>query len=496
MAGNGVVLATLIFYKVVLVAIGVWAARRVKNEDDFFLGGRGLGPIVAGVSYSASSSSAWILLGFTGFVYAAGVSALWMLPGFWVGYAVLWLWLGKMLREESAAEGHVTLTDFLVARLQGRGRRLVAALAALLTAFCFIFYIAAQFDATAKAFMEEFGLGFTTSVLIGAVIIVVYSMMGGFWAVSVTDTLQGIVMILVALGLSLTAFFAAGGFQGIGEGLAGVPVTMDLFGGRTGFLALGFVLGTMSIGLGTFGQPHLVSRLMAVRDDAARRQGFVVAISWSIVISIAMAVLGLAGRVLTPEMADGESLFYALAGTLLPAVVAGVVIAAVLSAVMSTVDSILLAASGAIAHDLGLVRVFPNRAVLISRATMIGIAILAVALTLALPDTIFNRVLFAWAALGAAFGPIIFARTAGVEPPALAIGLSIVAGFAVTVLFYLLGAAPVNDGAGAMAALSRLAHLPGDPFERLVPWVLPLALLFFWPKSASSVSIKTRSVSS
>jgi len=211
------VLITLIVYKLTLVLIGLWAARRVQSEDDFFLGGRSVGPIVSGLSYAASTSSAWVLLGFSGFVYSTGLSALWMIPGIWLGYVVMWVWIGPKLREESAALGHVTLTDFLVAKLpvHATWRRAIAVLSTLLIILCFIFYIAAQFDAAAKAFSDQFSLTMVESVLIGAVIILLYCLLGGFWAVSVTDTLQGGMMLLISIGLPLTALFAAGGFTEI-----------------------------------------------------------------------------------------------------------------------------------------------------------------------------------------------------------------------------------------------------------------------------------------
>ena len=206
MSQQTVVLITLIAYKLALVGIGLWAARRVRDEDDFFLGGRNVGAWVSGLSYAASTSSAWVLLGFSGFVYVNGVSALWMMPGIWMGYVVMWTWVGRAVRTQSAEHGHVTLTDYLTGGL-GRAdpmARKISLAATLMIILCFIFYIAAQFDAAAKAFVDQFDLSMLEAVLIGAVIILLYSLLGGFWAVSVTDTLQGAVMLLVAIGLPLS----------------------------------------------------------------------------------------------------------------------------------------------------------------------------------------------------------------------------------------------------------------------------------------------------
>ncbi|MYF51610.1 MAG: sodium/proline symporter [Gammaproteobacteria bacterium] len=477
MSTSAVVLTTLVAYKLVLVGIGLWARSRNRNEADFFLGGRGLGPWVAGLSYAASTSSAWVILGFSGFVYAIGLSALWMVPGIWAGYAVVWLYFGRRLREESLAHDQLTLTDFLLQDAAPRQRAPVAALAAALVIGCFVFYIAAQFDAAGKALAEHFALSLAEAVALGALIVAIYSMLGGYWAVSVTDTLQAIIMMLVAIGVPLAALAAAGGAAAVLSALAEQmpPAYLQVTGGHSALVFIGFVVGVVGMSLGTFGQPHLLSRLMAIRGERERLRGFAIVISWGVVVFLGMIALGLSGRALMPDLANGEALFYRTATDYLPAVLAGVVVAATLSAVMSTVDSILLAASGAVAHDLGVNRRFPERQLLISRAVTFAVAVLAVALTLSLPDTIFNRVLFAWSALGAAFGPIVVWRVTGRLVPARAALACMLAGFSTTVLFYALGAAPETD-----SLLSQAAHLPGDPFERAVPWLPSLIVLFFW----------------
>ena len=482
MTTSTIVLITLVGYKLLLIGVGIWASQRNRNETDFFLGGRGLGPLVAGLSYAASTSSAWVILGFSGFVYTIGLGALWMIPGIWAGYAVVWLYFGERLRRESLEHQQLTLTDFLLQDAaevhnprDSSVRRLAAAVAAVLVLLCFVFYIAAQFDAAGKALAAHFSLSVTQAVVLGAAIVVIYSWLGGFWAVSVTDTLQAVVMMLVAVGVPAAALVAAGGPAAVYESLASsMPGDyLSFSGGHSGMVLIGFVLGLIGMSLGALGQPHLLARLMAIKGEAERKQGFAIAISWGITVFVGMTVLGLSGRVLMPELANAETLFYEAASNYLPAILAGVVIAATLSAVMSTVDSIMLAAAGAVANDLGVNQRFPNRRLLASRLVMLTIAILSVVLTLALPDTIFNRVLFAWSALGAAFGPVVLWRVMGRRVSAAAALSCMIAGFAATVLFYLYGAAPADD-----SLLSQAAHLPGDPFERVFPWIP--ALMALW----------------
>jgi sodium/proline symporter len=475
-----IVLATLIVYKLVLIGVGLWASRRNKTESDFFLAGQGLGPWVAGLSYAASTSSAWVLLGFTGFVYTNGLAALWMIPGIWAGYVGVWLFFGRRLREETAKEGHLTLTDFISARVSGRLKALIAVAASLMIVFCFVFYIAAQFGAAASAFETQFGLGTTESVLLGAAVVLAYALLGGFWAVSVTDMLQGFLMAIIAVALPAAALIAVGGPAQLFSTLAATAPAgyLDFTGGQAGFVLGGFVLGVWGVGMGALGQPHLLARLMAVKDEAARLRGFFIAMSWAVVVFVGMTILALSGRALIGGGSNGEALFYQLANDLLPPILAGIVIAAILSAVMSTVDSILLSASAAVSHDMGMARRFKGLEVLVSRLVMVSIAALAVWLTLSVDSTIFARVLFAWAALGAAFGPIVVMRVLGFEPGGLHILLAMISGFAMTVFFNAMGMIDPGQLTGIMAVLSDLARLPGDPFERVVPWILPLLLLW------------------
>jgi Na+/proline symporter len=210
----GVVLITLIAYKLGLISIGVLASRFTHDETDFFLGGRKMGPWVAGLSYAASTSSAWVLLGYTGFVYDQGVSALWMVPGILGAYAVIWLFFGPRLRAASAQDKLITASDYMAAGA-GRWKVWVRSLAGLLVLFTFVVYIAAQFGAAAIAFESQFNISHWEGVLMGAWVILIYALMGGFWAVSLTDTLQAGVMAVISVVLPLLALISAGGIDGV-----------------------------------------------------------------------------------------------------------------------------------------------------------------------------------------------------------------------------------------------------------------------------------------
>ena len=443
MASTTIVIITLITYKLVLLAIGFWASRRVHNESDFFIAGKGaedsasgLGAWTAGLSYAASTSSAWVLLGFTGAVFTKGLVSLWLVPGIFAGYLLTWLVMGPRLNADTAERGHITVIDFMIGDVSPYWRRIIGIVAALMILFCFIFYISSQFQAAGNALSEILGMNNTEAILLGAAIIVIYCLLGGFWAASITDALQAAVMMAACVVVPVMALVHAGGLGQIADTLhSSVDKSyLSLTGGAAGMAGLGIAMGLLGTGLGALGQPQLLNRIMAAKDDRTRRQGAMITIGWGLVIYSGLITLALACRALAIE-ADGEKLFFKAAETFLPAVLAGIVIAAVLSAVMSTVDSLLLAAASAVSHDMGVKYKTPKAALMAGRLAMLGIAVVAVMVTLWAPKDIFTRVLFSWVALGAAFGPAILTRSLGWKVHGPFILAAILAGFFIAVIF-------------------------------------------------------------
>ena len=457
-----IALLTLVAYKVLLLLIGFWSQRRTKDTNDFFLGGRDLGPVVAAISYGASTASAWTLLGMSGAAFVLGLSAIWIVIGAIVGCVVAWLWIAPRLMAHSRQRGQITLTDFLADTAPDRntaGTRQIQWLASVVILLSFIFYIAAQFQGAATTFSDTFALPATGSLLLGAAIIAAYTLMGGFTAASITDTLQGGLMLFAALLLPLAALVQLGGFEGVSLARLADAGELSLTAGNTGLAALGFLAGSLAIGVGTFGQPHLLNRFMALRDTRALKSAQRLSIAWFSLVFLGTFSLGILGRLLLPELADPETLFFRLADLLLHPVVAALLLAAVLSAIMSTADSMLLVVASTISHDLGLGRKFPGRELLVSRLAMLLVTALAILIALFLPATIFERVLFAWIAIGSAFGPTVFARLAGIELSPTAVRSSIGIGFTLAVALYL------------------LPNTPGDWAERLLPFAVAAAIL-------------------
>ncbi len=462
-----VVIITLLFYKVLLIGIGIWASRRNENEADFFLGGRGLGPVVAAISYSSSASSAWTLLGLSGAAYVLGIRVVWIALGSVIGMLVAWYWIGPRLRRHSRERNQLTLTDFLAEESGGRMRSAIVLASSIIIILTFAFYVAAQFQGAGNTFSSAFGLSMTESILLGALIITIYTLLGGFWAVSVTDTVQGLLMAFTALLLPVAALIEVGGISGFLEGLRAVstPAQLSLTGGSAGLVAIGIVVGSLSIGFGTYGQPHLLVRFMALRDERALRQARLITIAWYAVVFTGMCFVGLAGHVLHGGLANPETVFFALTDSLFSPVIGAILLAAVLSAIMSTADSQLLVAASAITHDLGLGG--RKRRLLYSRLAIVGLVVFAVLVSLYLPEAIFSRVLFAWIALGSAFGPVVFLRLGGVSLKPGAVLISILTGFGLAVTFYL------------------MPNTPGDILERLVPFCAALAVLLAGRRSST-----------
>ena len=456
-----VVIITLVAYKLVLIAIGLWASRRVHSGDDFFLGGRGLGPVVAAISYSSSASSAWTLLGMSGVAYVMGVSALWIVAGSLVGMLVAWCWIAPRLMTFSRTHNQITLTDFLLHDTDGTMRNAILWVSSLVIIFSFVFYVAAQFQGAGNTFSSTFELPMNQSIVIGAIIIMIYTLLGGFWAVSVTDTLQGLLMAATAILLPAVALLEVGGVSGFLEGLRGVSsaTQLSLTAGNGGLVAIGVVVGGLCIGIGTYGQPHLLVRFMALRDERALRQARLITIAWYLVVFLGMCFVGLVGHVLHTDIENPETVFFVLTESLFSPIIGAILLAAVLSAIMSTADSQLLVAASAIAHDLGLGRGDPARMMLVSRLTIVVLVALSVLVAIYLPEKIFSRVLLAWIALGSAFGPLVCVRLAGVQVVPGAALLAVVLGFVLAVIFYL------------------LPSTPGDIVERLAPFCVGMLVL-------------------
>jgi sodium/proline symporter len=414
------ILVALAVWLVGLLALGFVAKRRTHDADEFYLGGKTLGPWVGAFAANASSSTAWSLVGVSGFAYLHGLAALWLIPGCVGGFVLNWWFVAPRLRARTGAA--LTLTEFLAGDAPQRGRRAFVVTAALLTVLSLTVYVAAQIQAAGMAFRHTFGTGATFGALLGASVTLTYTLAGGYLASSITNTVQGLQMVVVAVALPIAAVALLGGPGAFVDAVARIdaPGYHDLARGLGGAEALAFVLGLCGIGLGYPGQPHAVNKFMGMRADASMTVARVVGIGWAVLLYSGMLVLGLAGRALwaLPPGAH-EDVLYEASRQLFTPLVDAIVLASALAAIMSTVDAHLLVCASSLTHDLGLARWFPHKKLAVARGTVLGIGVIATVAALQLGADVFRNVLFAWGALGSAFGPLLLVRlgSGAVAPP-------------------------------------------------------------------------------
>jgi sodium/proline symporter len=415
--GSAVTL-TFVVYLLVVLAIGVVAWRSTANLRDYILGGRRLGRWTTALSAQASDMSGWLLLGLPGYAYVAGLESAWLAIGLLAGTWLNWRFTASRLRTATEAYGDaLTLPEYLQRRFADP-HGLLRLLGAAVVLLFFTFYTASGLVAGGKLFETVFGLPYIWAVATGAGAVLAYTFIGGFLAVSWTDALQGMLMLVALVLVACFGIAATGGFDGLATGLAQRnPALLDAFTDNAG--APLTVIGVASLlgwGLGYFGQPHILARFMAVRSAGELVASRRIAVGWVVIALGAAMTVGLTGAAwLTPglEGADTEKVFMAMAAALLHPVVAGVCLAGILAAVMSTADSQLLVASSAVSEDLyrDLFRpdARPGELLWIGRFAVILIAIGAFLLALDPESKVLDLVAYAWAGFGASFGPTLLA---------------------------------------------------------------------------------------
>ena len=409
---SGPAVVAFLAYLLLLVLIGLYSTRfSSKGVSEFFVGGRSMNRLVVALSAVVSGRSAWLLLGVTGMAYAMGASALWAVSGYTVAEFVLFLTYARRLRCFSETYDCVTLPDFFAARFGDKDGALRLTLALVILVFMVV-YVSSQFVGGGKAMAASFGVTENTGVLITAAIVLGYTMMGGFLAVSLTDTLQAFFMML---GLVVLPFIAISNGGGWG------PVMAELRAYDPAFvdpLSLGFGawLGFVGIGLGSPGNPHILVRYMSIRDPDQLKWAAYVGTSWNVIMGAGAVLVGMAGRVYFPEVGtllaeDTENLYPMLAQLHLHPVLFGIVVASIFAAIMSTADSQLLVAASAVVRDcyqkvVAKEKEIPRtRMVAYSRVMVALLVGVALVLGWLAEEYVFWLVLFAWAGLGAALGP-------------------------------------------------------------------------------------------
>ncbi len=429
---------TMAAYMLVVIGIGVAFARRAnKSTDEYFLGGRTLGPWVTAMSAEASDMSGWLLMGLPGVAYWSGLAdASWTAIGLAIGTYVNWLITSKRLRRYSEKAGNaITLPEFFSNRFHEKNK-VVMTISALFILVFFTVYAASCLVTCGKLFSTLFGFDYVPMMIVGAVFVLVYTIIGGFLAESASDFMQAVVMISALVIILVTGTAAAGGLDAVLANAQSIPGFLEFFGAATpvttaegvqqavnGVPQFGEavrygvldVLSPLAWGLGYFGMPQVLLRFMAIRSEGELTQSRRIATVW-VLISLTVAVtIGLMGRALFPTglttASEAENIFILLSTSLLPPVLAGLVMAGILAATISSSDSYLLISASAFSKNIyqGLLhRKATDRQVLvISRITLLVITAIAIVMALDENSVIFTIVSFAWAGFGATFGPLM-----------------------------------------------------------------------------------------
>jgi sodium/proline symporter len=403
-----------VIYFAGMIAIGLFFFRKTDNLTDYFIGGRRLGAWVAALSAHSSDMSGWLMLGLVGTVYAFGLGRIWIAVGLALGTMLNWLLVAKRLRRYTlAAEYSITIPEYFENRFQDTSHILRFVSALFITIF-FIVYTASGFAACGTLFSQVFGIDYQIALLIGTLVVVFYTFLGGFRAVCWTDFIQGLLMMAAIIGVPLITLF----FIGIGDVSAQhSPGFLNVFSDETGqpMTAVSIVSG-LAWGLGYFGMPHILIRFMAVKREAEIPRAAVIA-GFCVLLSLGGAVfMGILAPLVVPDASDAEAVFILviqkvfMQGPIFMSVLEGIFLCGILAAIMSTADSQLLVAASAITNDLYQIvhRDAPDRRFLwISRFTVMFISIIAYIIAVSRSSTIMALVSNAWAGFGSTFGALV-----------------------------------------------------------------------------------------
>ncbi len=431
------ILIAMVIYMAIVVAIGILFAKKAnKSSENYFLGGRTLGPWVTAMSAEASDMSGWLLMGLPGVAYWCGLTdAAWTAIGLAIGTYLNWLIVSKRLRRYSiVANNSITLPEFFSNRFR-ENKKIIMTIAALFILVFFTVYASSCFVTCGKLFSTLFGAPYVAMMLVGVVFVLVYTILGGFLAESASDFMQAIVMVVALSIIVVIGTIKAGGVSAVIENARAIPGFLEFFriatpavedgvqqvvNGKPLFDAAGSygaltVCSTLAWGLGYFGMPQVLLRFMAIRKEKELKMSRRIAAVW-VVISLAVAVfIGIVGRQLFPTehltSSSAESIFITLSTSYLPPILAGFVMAGILAATISSSDSYLLIAASAFAKNIfqGVAKknATDKQVMLVTRITLLAIAIIAAVIALDSNSVIFTIVSFAWAGFGATFGPIM-----------------------------------------------------------------------------------------
>ena len=451
------ILIAMVLYMAMVIWIGVIYSKKTKTSEDYFLGGRGLGPWVTAMSAEASDMSSWLLMGLPGLAYATGFSqAGWTAIGLILGTYLNWKIVAKRLRHYTeVADNAITVPDFFSNRFKDDKKILCSISAAMILIF-FTVYTASGFAACGTLFNSVFGLNYQKSMIVCAIVIVLYTSMGGFLAASTTDLIQGLLMSFAIVIVLIVGVVNAGGVANViahGQAIEGFFDVMKYHDPATGgAVSQGVIpiLSGLAWGLGYMGMPHILIRYISIKSEKEMKKSRIVGTCWTGIILVMASVVGMVGlKYLGGGLTDNSQVFIRLVRGVFPALVAGILLSAILAASMSTADSQLLASSSAFSSDVykPIFRKSASDKEMLWAGRIVVIIISVVALAIAMnPDCegIMALVSNAWGAFGSAFGPVIVLSLYWKRLNYNGALASIIVGFAVDMLWYKFLATPTG----------------------------------------------------
>jgi len=416
-------LVVFISYLAVVMGIAVWSSFRARSSSEYILGGKKLSGFSLALSERAAGESAWLLLGLTGLAFTEGYSAVWVALGCVIGILFIWLVMADRLREMTQQTGALTIPSLISGKFPGT-EKTVGFFSALIIFFFFLFYIAAQFSGAGEIVNLTFGYDPLAGKIIGSVIVIAYTMLGGFLTVVYVDIFQAFLMIFTLVVLPVIALiFAMGNDVHLAQTIAEAGVNMSsLTMGQTGGTAVLFIMSGMSWALGYTGQPHLLARMMALRNKADVRTAIKVASVWTIFAYIGAILIGLTAfafyqyRVFNPDQiaalsGNVEKALPVLVVFLVNPVLAGILLSGAISAMISTASSQVMVASSALSQDVikksRLSGYFTADSLVFNKVLTLVIGLTGFLLAITSKDTVYGFVSYAWSGIGSSFGPAL-----------------------------------------------------------------------------------------
>ncbi|UCC12304.1 MAG: sodium/proline symporter [candidate division WOR-3 bacterium] len=444
---NLIITIEFIVYLCVILGVGIYFSRRKMTQVDFHLGGKKIPGWALALSERATGESAWCLLGLTGFAFSAGLSSVWIAIGCVAGIIVSWLWLAREFRRERDKYDILTLPDYFATKYTRQGT-FIRWFSSLIIIFFFVLYVAAQFSGGGKTLNITFGLPVTLGIILSAIVVILYAILGGFFSVVWTDVIQALLMIITLVVTPIVALVAISrGGLSITNALATAGGGVNSWvGGTIGFSVGVLIVNNFSWFFGYLGgQPQLDARWMAMKSDKDVKVGAGIAIVWTLLAYTGAIVLGLAAITLYGQgvVADPEQILPYMLIDLMPAWLAGLLLAGAVAAMMSTADSQLLIATSSISEDIihkSLRKNIGDRTlVLISRVTILVVGAIALVLAFTSKSLIYTLVHFAWAGIGCSFSPAVILSFFWKRFSTRGVIASLVSGFVVTVLWIITG---------------------------------------------------------